>query len=96
MAGDSGQYFDPERSGEGIILQRDGDRVVTFLFTYGAEVCGLPILPIPSPPPPVLPDGCEPIGQRWFFGADKIIGNVVSGVLFITEGLVGNGPVGQD
>lgn len=96
QAGDSGQYFDPERNGEGIILQRSGDLVVTFLFTYGFEICGLPIPPIPSPEPPILPDGCEPIGQRWFFGADEIVGNVVSGILFVTEGTTAPDTVGEE
>jgi hypothetical protein len=92
-AGDSGLYHNPDRNGEGILLQRNGDTVVTFLFTYGAEICGLPIPPIPSPEPPVLPDDCQPIGQRWFLGVNDIVGNVVSGILFATNGAPGSDPV---
>lgn len=97
FAGDSGTYHNPERSGEGIVLQRNGDIVVTYLFTYGQEICGLPIPPIVSPEPEVLPDDCQLIGQRWFFGVDNIVGNVVSGVLYKTDGANGaNGVVGTE
>lgn len=93
QAGDSGTYFDTERNGEGIVVQRNGDLIVTFLFTYGQVLCGLPIRPQVSPEPPEPVSDCQPQGQRWFLAADEIVGNVVSGLLLQTEAV--NFPVGR-
>jgi len=88
FAGDSGLYKNPDRYGEGIALDRSGDTVVTYFFTYGADICGQPIPPSPSPAPPVPPDDCVPDGQRWFLGADPIVNNtVVTGLLYMTAGV---------
>lgn len=88
FAGDSGLYFDQNRNGDGISIQRSGDTVVMHLYTYGAVVCGLPIPPVPSPEPPVLPDDCQPIGQRWFVGTGEIANETaVTGLLYATHGL---------
>lgn len=84
-APDSGVYFDPERSGEGISLHRSEDTVLFYFFTYGEEVCG-PIEPVPSPVRGVN-DGCDLNGQRWFFGFGDASDNVVSGDLFLTDGI---------
>jgi len=92
-AGDSGIYHNPDINGEGILVQRNGDKVVVFLFTHGAEVCGLPIVPLPSPPAPEPQDGCQPLGQRWFFAVNEIVGNVLSGILFISNGIQNSSPV---
>ena len=83
---DSGVYFDPARSGEGISLSRDGDTILFFMFTYGEEICG-PIEPEPSPPSKEPDDGCNINGQRWLFGFGDISSNVVSGELFLTDGV---------
>ena len=84
-AGDSGIFYDYELNGEGVLLMRDGDRIVIYMFTYGGLQC-----------PDVQPDEntidlpeCDLNGQRWFFGtgdyeADK---SEVSGVLGVAEGL---------
>lgn len=95
-AGDSGLYFNPDRNGEGISLQRNGDTVVTYFYTYGAETCPDPDLPTVSPVPDEIVCGHD--GQRWFLAVDDIVGNVVSGLLYITEGqnYPGSGTVGDE
>ena len=97
LAGDSGAYDNPARNGEGIVLVRRDNIMVVYLFTYGEEVCGLPIPAVPSPEPEGWPEGydCQPIGQRWFIGADGMDSeNVVSGLLYITDGF--HYPTGQN
>jgi len=90
MAGDSGAYFDPEKSGEGLFVLVNEDKTfyITY-FTYGAPSnCGEPEVS-----PSIF--GCDLNGQRWFFGVNNFneISQTVSGNLFITEGL--NYPFGD-
>ncbi len=82
-AGDSGLYYDQTRDGEGIVLLCDSDVCVLYLFTYGAETCGEPVVS------PSLPgDNCIADGQRWFFAVDVFneIKQSMTGSLFITVG----------
>ncbi len=83
MAGDSGDYFDPGRNGEGLNFGRNGDVVFWKFYTYGAEAnCGEPVV---SP----SVQECELNGQRWFFGVDTFnnLTQVLNGNVLITEGL---------
>ena len=85
FAGDSGSYFDTDRSGEGLILQRDGDTMLFFFFTYGGESeCGEPTV---SPSLPLF--SCMLNGQRWFFGSGTYneLAQSLTGSLYITEGI---------
>lgn len=88
VAQDSGVYFNPEADGEGIVLIRNGDLFVTYLFTYGEDICGLPVPPVVSPEPEVVEgEGCVGNGQRWFVGADEATGDFVTGFLYVTDGI---------
>lgn len=88
FAQDSGLYYNPARDGEGLSLQRSGDTVVAFLFTYGGEESETPapIAPWLSPQVPLE----DPLnGQRWFFtGAGTLVDNsYAEGILYSTGGV---------
>jgi len=86
QAGDSGSYFKELRNGEGLIVQRDADTFLIFLFTYGHETC---VDSEPTVSPTLFEEECSTNGQRWFFGSGPLreISETVSGTLFITRGV---------
>lgn len=88
IAQDSGLYYNPARSGEGLSLHRSGDRVVGFIFTYGGVESETPasIPPWVSPQVPLE----EPLnGQRWFLiSGDTLIDDTYAeGILYSTGGI---------
>jgi hypothetical protein len=93
FAADSGLYYDAERDGEGILMLRNGDTVVTYMFTYGEDNCP-DTDPVPSPSTVDDDDECDLNGQRWFFGVDEYeeISEEVAGTLYMGVGT--NYPVG--
>ena len=79
FAGDSGLYYNENSNGQGILLLVDGDRYVTYLFTYGAD-----------DDYDYFVDGKGNLdGQRWFFGADEYSDEDerAGGVFYGTHGL---------
>jgi len=90
FAGDSGDYFDLDKNGEGLNLGRNGDTIFFKYYTYGGDSeCGEPVV---SPSIPT----CELNGQRWFFGVDTYneISESLTGNFYITEGV--DFPFGAD
>lgn len=92
----SGLYYDADRDGEGLMLMRDGERVVGYFYTYGGLWCGEVVRPpVVSPAPPVEPiPECDLNAQRWFFFADPFVEKVgAAGILYASEGV--NYPDGE-
>lgn len=86
QAQDSGIFVNLERTGEGISLHRDGDRVVAYLFTYGQEEMEVPFFlpPWNSPQEPLE----SPLnGQRWFLMSDVIEGDTLAGIIYQSGGI---------
>jgi len=86
QAGDSGSYFNLERAGEGMFLERNGDRIFFGIFTFGEERC-VPIVPDVSPS--IVTEMCNLNGQRWFVGLGDFneVSNSFAGALYISDGL---------
>jgi len=84
QAGDSGSYFNPERAGEGMFFDRDGDKVFFGIFTFGEDRC-VPIVPEISPR--IATEMCSFNGQRWFTGLGNFnpLSDTVSGQLYISD-----------
>lgn len=78
----TGVYYNPDRDGEGIVAFTDDERIVFYVYTYGAELCATERVE-----PLVIQEVCTNNGQRWFFGADPWNGRAATGFLFATEGV---------
>lgn len=69
IAQDSGAYYDPERSGEGLFLQTDVNVVAFGLFTFWDN--GIDIPPVFSPPPPPNPLEIFSNFPMWYVGSGE-------------------------
>ena len=87
IAGDSGTYFDSARPGEGMLLQRDGDTMMFFLFTFGAHGCYEYAYPMVGPFIERDYD-CERQGDRWFYASNKYFAeeDELSGFIYMAYG----------
>lgn len=83
QAADTGLWYDPERSGEGInIITRDKTLVI-FFYTY--RDTEHPIPPTVSPAPPVVPF-VAPNSSVWYYGqAENFDGELATGFLYGAE-----------
>ena len=86
LAGDTGIYFDPNRDGEGIVLNRAGERVQFYFFTYeDADDCWNITIPESGL---VTSDNCHE--TRWFLNSPATLspdGLEASGYLYGVVGL---------
>ena len=82
---DTGLWYNPERTGEGINLISQDKTLVVFFYTYRDLVTVIP--PVVSPALPVQPSVC-PNTTAWYIGqADNFDGETASGVLYGAEGI---------
>jgi hypothetical protein len=65
----SGAYYDPERSGEGLFLETDVNRVAFGLFTFWDN--GVDVPPVFSPTPPPNPLQFVTNFPMWYVGAGE-------------------------
>ena len=87
IAGDSGTYYDSARPGEGMLLQRDGDTMMFFLFTFGAHGCYE--YAYPTEGPFIEKDyDCEMQGDRWFYASNEyfVENDELSGFIYMAYG----------
>jgi len=84
MAGDTGHYFNVDRSGEGLLLFRQGDIAQFGFFTY-KDWQGCPGVTIPDNTL-LTEDNCHL--SRWFVsGGDPVLSDaVITGALYIGLG----------
>jgi hypothetical protein len=78
----TGILYNPERTGEGILVHQNVFATSLYFFTYGAEQCDPVDLAALAPEP-----RCDLNGQRWYFASDKDDEGQVRGLLYAASGV---------
>jgi hypothetical protein len=83
QAADTGVWYNPDRSGEGINLITRNQTLVLFFYTYRDELHAVP--PSVSPAPPAIPQEA-PNTTTWYIGqAENWDGESATGYLYAAE-----------
>jgi len=85
QAADTGVWFNPERSGDGINLITRDETLVVYFYTYRDNVTILP--PSVSPEPPTV-DPIAPNSAAWYLGlANDYDGESATGILYVGQAI---------